>query len=192
MQQNQITIAHAQPSQAAVIAQLIMQAMTDECCLSFVGSGQTLDDFRQLMHTLVALPDTQYSFRNTWVALHRQTVVGCCVAYEGSRLHGLRQAFIDGARRAFGRDHSCMPDETQAGEFYVDSLAVPPAYQGRGIATQLLRAVQRKACALQLPVGLLVDTGNPAAERLYRRLGFRPVGEAAWGGHAMKHMQWCG
>ena len=118
--------------------------------------------------------------------------MGCCVAYEGSRLHGLRQAFVDGARRAFGRDHSCMPDETQAGEFYVDSLAVLPAYQGRGIATQLLQAVQRKACALQLPVGLLVDTGNPAAEQLYRRLGFRPVGEAAWGGHAMKHMQWRG
>ena len=110
MQQNQITIAHAQPSQAAVIAQLIMQAMTDECCLSFVGLGQTLDDFRQLMHTLVTLPNTQYSFRNTWVALHRQTVVGCCVAYEGSRLHGLRQAFVDGSRLAFWRDQSCMPD----------------------------------------------------------------------------------
>jgi len=55
MQQNQITIAHAQPSQAAVIAQLIMQAMTDECCLSFVGSGQTLDDFRLCARLFLAL-----------------------------------------------------------------------------------------------------------------------------------------
>jgi len=40
------------------------------------------------------------------------------------------------------------------------------------------------------PVGLLVDQGNPKAEKLYQRLGFRYVGDAEWGGHAMRHLQY--
>jgi len=39
------------------------------------------------------------------------------------------------------------------------------------------------------PSWLLVYTGNPAAERLYRRVGIDVVGANTWGGHPMKHMQ---
>ena len=103
----------------------------------------------------------------------------------------LRKAFVDAAKENFGRDFSGMPDETSAGELYIDSLAVTECCRGKGIATSLLKAVVEKAKAMGLPaVGLLVDKGNPKAETLYERIGFKYVGDNDWGGHPMKHMQY--
>ena len=80
-----------------------------------------------------------------------------------------------------------MGEETAAGEFYIDSLAVLPDYQHKGIATSLLRhviSVKRSTT----PLGLLVDVGNPKAEALYTSLGFRFCDFNTWGGHKMKHL----
>ena len=141
------------------------------------------------MKSLVERTDSQYSYTNTLVALDGTEVVGCCVSYDGERLHRLRQAFIAGAQAAFGMDHSGMDDETRAGELYIDSLAVAASHRGQGIATSLLEATCRKARRMNLPAGLLVDQGNPAAERLYARLGFEYVNDAEWGSHPMRHLQ---
>ena len=83
-----------------------------------------------------------------------------------------------------------MDDETQAGELYLDSLAVLPEYRRQGIALRLLLATREKAEKLGLPcVGLLVDKGNPAGEALYASAGFRYANDSQWGGHSMKHLQ---
>lgn len=62
-------------------------------------------------------------------------------------------------------------------------------YRGHGIAGQLLMATVEKGRGMGLPTGLLVDDGNPKAERLYRRLGFEVVGDDCWGGHKMHRMR---
>ena len=99
------------------------------------------------------------------------------------------QPFIDAVKEAFGRDFSAMPEETSAGELYLDSLAVEPAWQGQGIAKALLKATAERAARIGCgPVGLLVDSNNPRAERLYASVGFVPAGTNNWGGHPMKHM----
>ena len=55
----------------------------------------------------------------------------------------------------------------------------------------LLKAVIEKGREMGLPaVGLLVDKGNPKAERLYADMGFEYVNDAVWGGHSMKHLQY--
>ncbi|SNU03568.1 Acetyltransferase (GNAT) family protein [Prevotellaceae bacterium MN60] len=184
-----IVIQPATPAQAPEIAHLIMMAMTDECCLHFCGEGYTLDHFRHMMTQLVARTDSQYSYLNTLVAMHADQVVGIAVSYDGAQLHTLRRAFVEAAKTSLGKDHSAMADETQAGELYLDSLAVLPAYRRQGIARQLLRATKAKATQLRLPcVGLLVDQGNPAGERLYASVGFRYLNDSHWGGHPMKHL----
>ena len=143
------------------------------------------------MTSLVLADNSQYSYKNTIVAIGDDGgLCGACVSYDGAQLRELRKAFIDAAKENFGRDFSSMPDETQAGELYIDSIAVPENCRGKGIATALLNATVDKARGMGLPaVGLLVDTGNPKAEKLYARVGFKTVGENSWGGHAMKHMQ---
>lgn len=178
------------PHEAAEIARLIMMAMTDECCQYFCGTNHTLDEFHALITELVSRKDTQYSYDNTICCRDEQgKIVGICTSYDGGDLLRLRQAFIDGAKKAFGIDHSSIPLETEAGELYIDSLAVLPEYRGHGIATQLLEQTKKKCLQVRLPqVGLLVDAGNPKAERLYGRCGFEIVGVNEWGGHPMKHM----
>ncbi len=184
-----IEIKNARKEQSASIARLIMMAMTDDCCLHFCGVGHGLDDFRRMMTSLVEREDSQYSYKNTLVAMDDEKVVGVAVSYDGARLHELRQAFIEAAKEQIGKDHSGMDDETQAGELYFDSLAVLPEYRRQGIARRLLRATKEKADQMGLPcLGLLVDKGNPAGESLYASVGFRYVNDNYWGGHPMKHL----
>ena len=82
-----------------------------------------------------------------------------------------------------------MDDETQAGELYLDSLAVLPEYRRQKIASRLLRATKDRANNMGLPcVGLLVDKDNPTGEALYASVGFRYMNDNRWGGHPMKHL----
>ena len=179
----------ARPDEAEVVAKLIMEAMSDDCCQWFAGPDHTLSDFHRLMTELVERIDSQYSYLNTAVAVCDGQVVGVCVTYDGARLHELRRAFIEGALRAFGMDYSGMGDETQAGELYIDSLCVARPYRRRGIASALIQDAIQKASSLGLPaVGLLVDKGNPQAEQLYSQLGFMHVGDNIWGSHPMRHL----
>lgn len=186
-----ITLRTGKPEDAPQIAALIIQAMTDECCRHFYGESHTAEEFYRLMTGLAGRSDTQYSYANTICAVSAEgQVVGISVSYDGARLRQLRQVFVDEAKKLFGRDFSAMAEETAAGELYLDSLAVDPAHQGKGIAKRLIMATAEKAKQMGVgPVGLLVDTGNPKAERLYNKVGFRQVGVNKWGGHDMKHMQ---
>ncbi len=184
-----IEIKDAQKEQSADIARLVMMAMTDDCCQHFCGVGYGLDDFRRMMTMLVECEDSQYSYRNTLVAMDKDLLVGIAVSYDGGRLHELRRAFVQAAKEYIGKDHSGMDDETQAGELYLDSLAVLPDHRRRGIGQRLLKATKEKADLLGLPcVGLLVDKGNPAGEALYASVGFRYANDSRWGGHPMKHL----
>ncbi len=184
-----IEIKAATKAQAPAIARLIMMAMTDACCLYFCDNRHGLDDFHRMMTMLVGRDDSQYSYRNTLVAMDGPVVVGISVSYDGGCLQALRQVFIEAAKTCVGKDHSGMDDETQAGELYLDSLAVLPDYRRRGIARQLLLATKKRADEMRLPcVGLLVDKGNPAGEALYASVGFRYAGDSQWGGHPMKHL----
>ncbi|SFO77338.1 GNAT family N-acetyltransferase [Prevotella sp. tf2-5] len=184
-----IEIRKAITAQSEEITKLIMTAMTDDCCLHFCGNGYGLDDFRKMMTTLVEREDSQYSYRNTLVAMDGDKVVGISVSYDGGRLHELRRAFIETAKEYIGKDHTSMDDETQTGELYIDSLAVLPEYRRQGIARKLLLATKEQANRMGLPcIGLLVDKNNPAGEALYASVGFRYVNDSHWGGHPMKHL----
>ena len=179
-------IREATKNQAAEIADLIMIAMTDECCLYFCGEGYGLDDFRKMMISLVEADVSQYSYKNTLVAMDGKKVVGVAVSYDGGRLRKLRRAFIAAAKEYLGKDHTGMDDETQSGELYLDSLAVLPEFRRLGIAKKLVMTTKKKAEKMHLPcVGLLVDKDNPEGEAFYSSIGFCYVGDNHWGGHSM-------
>lgn len=188
---NKVHIVEGTKDQAAEIARLIMTAMTDDCCLYFCGDSFGLNDFHKMMTMLVERENSQYSYRNTLVAMDGDKIIGISVSYDGARLHELRRAFIEAAKKYIGKDHSGMDDETQAGELYLDSLAVLPEYRRQGIARKLLKGTKERANRLGLPcVGLLVDKDNPIGEALYTSIGFRYINDNQWGGHPMKHLIW--
>lgn len=187
-------IVPASIEQADSIASLIMMAMNHECCQNFAGPHHTLEDFHRMMTALVRREDSQYSYRNAMVALDDTTadrkpvVAGVIVGYDGADLHRLRKAFLQAANEFLEQDFRGMDDETKAGEYYIDSLAVDQRYRHQGLAKSLLSIVIELKGHEQ-PVGLLVDKGNPGAERLYRSLGFEFVNDTTWGGHEMRHLQ---
>ena len=186
----EVKIRPARPEDAYAVASLIIDAMSEECCLHFMGTGHSIMEFRQFMTALVMREDSQYSWKNTLVADADGCVAGIAVSYDGGRLHDLRKVFLDGMARVFGKDWSHMDDETAAGELYLDSFAVLPTFRKQGIGRQLLAAVRKKASKMRIPaVGLLVDEANREAQEVYRKLGFFKVGTNQWGGHRMYHLQ---
>ena len=115
---------------------------------------------------------------------------GCCQNLAGAH-HTLAEFHQVMERLVRMEDSQYSYRNTLEGELYIDSLAVPAAFRGKGIAKMLLKAVIEKGRELGLPaVGLLVDKGNPKAERLYADMGFEYVNDAVWGGHSMKHLQY--
>ena len=71
-----MTIIPATPAHAADIAQLIMTAMTEDCCQYLAGKEHTLDDFYHMMLDLVLMDDSQYSWRNAFVAVDEEATEG--------------------------------------------------------------------------------------------------------------------
>ncbi len=188
MKKKSIQIINGKKEQAGEIASLIMEAMDYDCCQNFAGKDHTLDDFHLMMTHLVEMEDSQYSYRNTLVAMSGDDIAGCIVGYDGKDLLRLRRRFIDAAKEYLDHDFSDMDEETKSGEYYLDSLCVKKEYRKQGIATRLIHvAIEEHG---DQSVGLLVDHTHPWAERLYKHIGFRFAGETKWGGHDMNHLQY--
>ena len=60
-----MTIIPATPAHAADIAQLIMTAMTEECCQYLAGKEHTLDDFYHMMLAAAASLSLTLSTKET-------------------------------------------------------------------------------------------------------------------------------
>lgn len=132
---------------------------------------------------------SQYSFRNALVAEVDGDVVGAIIGYDGARLEELRKPLYELMIEKFGNVPT-VEDETSAGEFYIDSIAVLPQWRGCGVGGALLSAVRDRAFAAgHERVGLIVDFANPRAEALYNSLGFERVNATTFLGHDMWHLQ---
>jgi GNAT superfamily N-acetyltransferase len=138
---------------------------------------------------LAAREVSQYSYRNALVAEVDGCVVGAIIGYDGARLEELRKPLYELLLEKQGYVPT-IEDETSAGEFYLDSLAVLPQWRGHGVGRALITAACDWAFAVgHKRVGLIVDFENPRAESLYNSLGFERVNATMFLGHDMWHMQ---
>ncbi len=116
-------------------------------------------------------------------------VAGAIVGYDGARLSELREGTFAVLRECTGRV-PVVADETEVGEYYLDSVGVLPEFRGCGVGQALVAAFCDRAFAEgHERVGLIVDCENPNAERLYTSLGFARVGRKRFLGHDMWHLQ---
>jgi ribosomal-protein-alanine N-acetyltransferase len=60
---------------------------------------------------------------------------------------------------------------------YIRGLAVAPEWRSRGIGSQLLKFAEDRIFRQSPNVFLCVSGFNPRAQRFYRRLGYRRIGE---------------
>jgi ribosomal protein S18 acetylase RimI-like enzyme len=178
------TIRPAHKKEAPQIAELFMLAWpVDEIIES---NGITYEQLLESMTAIAARTETIYSFENTFVAEDDGKIVGAMCAYDGADYQRLKQPIVD----ILGTDSGfAQLKETEAGEFYLDSVGILPAYRGQGIASKLFSAQIDRAVSLgHKTVGLIVDIDKPQAETLYRRMGFVHLDNKDFFGHTMKHM----
>ena len=184
MEQDANMIRKATKEEAVQIAELFMLAWPVEEILE--SNGLTYGQLQESMTTIAAAEETIYSYENTIVAEVDGKVVGAMCAYDGADYQRLKQPIVDvlGANSGFAQ-----LKETEAGEFYLDSVGVLPEYRGRGVASSLFEAQCERAASLGHKVaGLIVDVDKPQAEALYARLGFTYLDNKDFFGHTMKHM----
>lgn len=180
-------IRKATPEESKFIAPLILLAMED-IAYEFIGirsAGKAL----QWLNNLVKMEGNQYSFENCWVGISGAEIKAVAVVYDGGDLAKLRKPVAALIRNMFGRDFN-PEDETQAGEYYIDSVGVHPDRQGEGIGTEMFEfLINTYVNERKQTLGLLVDKDNPKAKRLYLSLGFDLVGEKTLAGKTLEHLQ---
>ncbi len=139
--------------------------------------------------TLAKRRKTQYSYQNALVCEVDGVSAGAIVGYDGALLEKLRQPIYPLLKKHLDEVPN-IEDETEAGEYYLDSLGVLPLFRGLGVGRTLINAATERAFAAGYGrVGLIVDFDNPNAERLYTAIGFERVGTKRFLGHQMWHMQ---
>lgn len=174
-----ITIREATRDDAPLIATAVCMA------IGYPTTHAIYPVFEELARSEVA----QYSYLNALVVEVDGQSAGAIVGYDGARLEELRAPIFPLLERHLGSTLQ-IEDETEAGEFYIDSVAVLPQFRGTGVGRQLLIAMRNRAFdAGHERVGLLVDFDNPRAEKLYNSLGFQRVGKKRFLGHRMWHLQ---
>ena len=189
-----VTIRQARKEEAPQIAELFMLAWPVDEILNSIGiqwnpmksNPVTYDWLLESITSVAASEQTIYSYENTYVAEADGKVVGAMCAYDGADYQRLKQPIID----TLGLDCGfAKMKETEAGEFYLDSVGVLPEYRGRGIASRIIEAQCERAASLGHKVaGLIVDVDKPQVEALYSRLGFTYIDDKDFFGHAMRHM----
>ena len=181
-------IRKAQKEDAPQIAKLMILAMT-EIVYQFIGR----EDYEEgvlFLTKLIEREGNQYSYTNSFVAQENGNVIGQISLYPGEQLASLRQPVLDLIKTEYNLDYF-PEDETEAGEIYLDTIAVNPNIQGRGIGKQLIQhIIEEYVTKNQQIVGLLVDKDNPNAKRLYERIGFQKVKDKIVFGKEMEHMQY--
>lgn len=166
---DRIIIKPAKPEDALFVARCVCMALHHE------PETEELPGIAEICRR----EDVLYSYRHAIIAWIDETPVGLCLAYDGNGYHETRLRTFAAFAALHPDEEDDMDlanaeDETCAGEFYIDSLAVIPAYRRHGIGRRLMKAQMERGFSLGLShQTLLVDPENPEAQRLYESLGFK-------------------
>ena len=180
----EVIIRQANREDARQIAELFLLAWPVDQILE--ANEISYQQLLEAISTVSAMSGTIYSYENSIVAVADGKIVGAMCGYDGADYQRFKQPVVE----LLGNDSGfAQLKETEAGEFYLDSVGVLPGYRGRGIASRLFEAQISRGTGLgHEQAGLIVDEDKPEAEALYLRLGFRYVDDKDFFGHKMKHM----
>ena len=182
-----MTIRKATSNDAESIATLFMLVL-ENMVYKFIG-GTDYHKAKEFLVYFLQKEHNQYSFQNCYVAEIEDEIIGVVNLYDGAKLQELRKPILDHIAQNFATDLH-IEDETQAGEYYIDTLAVCSSEQGKGIGSKLLNhLIEVYVFQQQQTLGLLVDQHNPMAKKLYLKIGFECVGTKRLLGHHLDHLQ---
>jgi len=180
-------IRKAKSGESEHITPLILLAMED-IVYRFIGESSP-EKATEFLLSLIKEENNQYSWQHCWVAESEGVIIAAALVYDGGRLHEFRAPVARRIKEMFNRSFH-PEDETQAGEYYIDSVGVDGSQQGKGVGTKLFSfLIDEYVHKDKQTLGLLVDKENPAAKKLYLKLGFQVVGEKTLTNKRMEHLQ---
>lgn len=178
----------ATPDDADQAVPLLVEAI-DHLALQLAGVSERKAAepfFRSLFRAL----DTRYSHRHVRIASSNGSVAAVALAYPGQRELEL-SAPLGALLRERDPDLVYIHErESRDDEFYLDAIAVAPAFRGMGYAARMIEdACESARLAGFEQIGLLVDLDKSGVKRLYLKQGFVVDGERMLAGHRYEHMQ---
>lgn len=169
-----LTIRDARPDDAPFLAQCILSAMHFH---DFEGamSDWTAAIFERMVDS-ERRPDTLYTYAHTRVAEVDGELASALLSYPGEIYKDLRhKAFTEFWPNLAALDAD-SEQETDPGEYYLDSLAVVPKYRHSGIGQAMIQDSIQKGLALGYKqIALVADADMPQLIALYKSLGFTPA-----------------
>ncbi|WP_029284956.1 GNAT family N-acetyltransferase [Pedobacter sp. R20-19] len=180
-------IRPAEPSDSKFVVPLIIQAM-DELAGKFANSSDP-KIIEQLFEHFFKQKHNQYSYENTLVFIENDQVLGSINAYDGGKLFELRKTFLDHLTKNYNLLNFHPEPETEAGEFYLDTISVHPEAQGKGIGKALIKAgIEWGKSMGHKRIGLLVEMENQKALKLYQNKAFSIQNQKLFIGGLYYHM----
>ena len=150
-----------------------------QCVLASVDLYDFMEDSieKDIALKVCSLDDTLYSWRNARIATVEGIAVGCLISYDGG-------IYPEGRKRTFkyfadaGRPMDNSEAETGPGEYYLDAMAIRPAFRGYGIGHVLMHDALDIAKARGIKkISLIVECSKPELRAYYAQLGFIPERE---------------
>lgn len=155
------------------IADLLFLAMED-LIYNFIGvkDKQKAKDF---LIYFTQKTNNQYSYENCLVLEVENEISAAINIYYGSDILKLRKPIELYIKKNYNLEFN-PENESEEGDYYIDSLGVKENQQGKGLGSKLLDFVINEFVKNKnLTLGLLVDYDNPNAKTLYLRKGFKVI-----------------
>ena len=173
MSDGKVTIRDARPSDAPFLAKSIMAGM------HFFDFETDIPEEEEIFLRLVESEEREewlYSYKNTRIAEMNGEIAGALLSYPGDIYRDLRHKTFFELWPDLIQMEAESDQETDPGEYYLDSLAVLPAFRHRGIGRALLLDGIQKGIDLGYrQIALVADADMPHLVRLYEFIGFRPT-----------------
>ncbi|WP_052723634.1 GNAT family N-acetyltransferase [Paenibacillus wulumuqiensis] len=179
-------IRKAQPNDAADVIPLIYSAIGD-IAYALTGTDNTEQAFEAMEHFFRSRGN-RLSYENIMVAELEGQLAGFLLSYHGKDISRLDAPIIQRLQQ-LGQSADDVIPEAHPDEYYLDSIAVHPSFQGQGIGSRLIACFEQLASQQGYSrLLLIVDVDNDKAKALYERLGYTEDGTIHIRGHAYHRM----
>lgn len=165
-------VRDALPSDSPFLAQCILAGFH---LYDFEPEGPKDQELYLLLNECVKRDDLLYTYKFSRIAEVDGVAAGAVLSYPGELYRSLRHRTFEELWPDLLYLDAESEQETGPGEYYLDSLAVAPAFRHQGIAHALIEDGIRKGIDLGYKqMGLVADVTMPHLIRLYASYGFVP------------------